>query len=278
MKVLKPLILLTVLLVFTACDDDWTMDLEPPYGGYIWWVANGWNGNGSIEKLNPENFSWEEGRYTTPFPGGSPEYPCGHNYDAAAGDGKVWVGGEIYDSGDQSYYFRIWEVGTPGYEAFAAPRATGLAYDGESLWILTGPSLYTVNPDTHAYDLIYKYDWDPNQHVTGLAWDGKYLWALTTNEEWWYGPWLDDDLEKNTLTRYDPETGEILYSMECPVKNARGLTWDGEALWINDTKTNRLYRVSPRDGNILGYVQMESEDSKSYPWGLAWEFPDGTGN
>ena len=278
MKALKAIAITTVLVAFIGCDDGWVMDLEPPYGGYIWRVTNG--GKGYVEKLNPENFSWEEGGYTTPFPGGDDEFPCGHNYDAAAGDGKVWVGGEIYDSVDQSYYFRIWEVGTPGYAAFAAPRATGLAYDGESLWILTGPSLYTVNPDTHAYELIHKYDWNPEQYVTGLAWDGKYLWGLATNEEWWYGSWLDDDLEKNTLTQYDPETGEKLYSMECPIKNARGLTWDGEAFWINDTKTNRLYRISPKDGNTLGYLQMGPEDRlpKPYPWGLTFEFADGTGN
>lgn len=271
MKVLKPLVLLTVLLVITACDDDWIMDLEPPYGGYIWWVANGWNGNGSVEKLNPENFSWEEGRYPTPFPGGDYEFPCGHNYDAAAGDGRVWVAGDIYNSQDQLYYRCIWELGTPSYETFA-PGTEGLTYDGELLWVLIG-NFYTVDPDTHEVVLRHEYDWDPNLHVTGLAWDGKYLWALTTNEEWWYGPWLDDDLEKNTLTQYDPETGEKLYSMECPIKNARGLTWDGEALWVNDTKANRLYRISPKDGNILGYVQMEPEGGKSYPWGLAFEFP-----
>lgn len=118
MKTIRLIILFVVIFAFIACDDDWLMDLEPPYGGYIWRVSNGTSGY--VGKLNPVEATWIEG-YGTPF--GS-----GYNYDAAAGDGRVWVAGLMYIDDSPGLY--IWEVNG---DTFRAP-AHGLTWDGEYLF------------------------------------------------------------------------------------------------------------------------------------------------
>jgi hypothetical protein len=273
MKVLKPLTLLTVLLVFTACDDDWIMDLEPPYGGYIWRVTNGCGGVGGITKYNPVDGSRIEG-YSTPFAGGEEGYPptyngYGYNYDAAAGDGRVWVGGAIIY--DELPYPHIWEVGGELFPAYSS----GLAYDGEYLWapdgFWDGPVLHKyfirINPDTYEEEIMFEYN--AEFMLGGLAWDGTCLWAL-------FAPgWGGGTEGDKVFVQFDPETGDVLHRAPCSIEVPLGLTWDGEALWVNDAKSDRLYRVSPDDGSILGYHEMSPPGRlpPPCPYGLAFEFP-----
>ncbi len=77
------------------------------------------------------------------------------------------------------------------------------------------------------------------------------------------------------IRKIDPETGNVLHTIPNPCEGATGLTWDGEALWVNDGKNAVVYRVSPDNGAVLGYFAYDFAPS---PWGLAFEFPDGTGN
>jgi hypothetical protein len=276
MKVLKPLTLLTVLLVFTACDDDWIMDLEPPYGGYIWRVSNGCGGTGIIRKYDPVDGSYIEG-YSTPFAGGEEGYPptyhgYGYNYDAAAGDGRVWVAGDKLTDGLPYPY--IWELGS---DDFRIPYfGFGLTYDGEYLWIndygdyegITLTEFYRLDPDTHVQELMFIFD-SGKLPIRGLAWDGTCLWAL-------FAPgWGGGTEGDKVFVQFDPETGDVLHRAPCNIEVPLGLTWDGEALWVNDAKSDRLYRVSPDDGSILGYHEMSPPGRlpPPCPYGLAFEFP-----
>jgi hypothetical protein len=261
MKALKAMAIAAGLIAFIGCDDDWVMDLEPPYGGYIWRVTNDY-GPG-ISKFNPVDGTHIEGYVV----------PLDHAYDAAAGGGRVWVGGDKYIEEYDVYSPYIWEVGGDDFGAWASEALT---YDGEYLWgASTGyeyPGDYSmefwrVNPDTHDWELMFVIDVEDVGNYyeilrpVGLAWDGNYLWVLTTPKE--------------AIIQIDPDTGEILRTIPAPCDGPRGLTWDGEALWVNDAKTDRLYRVSPKDGSILGYHEMSPPGRlpPPAPYGLAFEFP-----
>jgi hypothetical protein len=191
----------------------------------------------------------------------------GYNFDAATGDGRVWVGGALYDEYDGTYDYSIWEVGTSWDDRIRHVVAYGLTYDGEYLWApkYHYPEDYyeilRINPDTHESELAFNFYDDVG--FKGFAWDGDYLWALVV---------LRYDYE---IWKLDPENGTKLHSIKAPTDAARGLTWDGEALWVNDTKTSRLYRVDPKDGSVFGYVQVDPPGRlpPPAPYGLAFEFP-----
>ncbi len=269
MKALKLIVLAAVLVSFTACDDGWIMDLEPPYGGYLWRVTNG--SAGSIQRISPTTGERHES-YRTPFPGGDDEFPFGHNYDAAAGDGRVWVGGAKYIEEYQVYSPYIWEVGGDDFGAWAS---SALTYDGEYLWAAgTGwddgdytMEFYRIHPDTHDWELMFSIDvpddWDYYKVLRpmGLAWDGNHLWAVCSPGE--------------VIIQIDRNEGEVLIRIPSPAEASRGLTWDGEALWVNDVKSDRIYRVAPEDGKVLGYLEMSPPGRlpPPAPYGLAFEFP-----
>lgn len=125
-----------------------------------------------------------------------------------------------------------------------------------------GDHLYRINPDTHESELVLTAG-DGRFGDAGLAWDGNYFWSLLTT--------------RKVIFQLDPMSGDISHTVVLPgqIEGPRGLTWDGEALWVNDAKTDRLYRISPKDGAILGYHEMSPPGRlpPPAPYGLAFEFP-----
>lgn len=272
MKLIKLGILSAVLMSFVACDDGFP-DLVPPYGGYLWFA---YRNQQTIWKFNPS--PWEVvSSYRTPF-------AEGYVFDMAAGDGRAWVAGAVWDDEFQMHSPAIWEVGTASDDYFGSRGGRGLTYDGNYLWetsydIYGNSEFYFINPDTHERELAFTYTY-PDMYVHGTAWDGECLWAVFSSQEdlSWPPPYpasQNDRAFTAEFVRINPTTGEKIRSVPFYEGLPSGLTWDGEAFWVNELKSNRLYRISPDDGTVLGYHQKDPPDRlpKPYPYGLAWEFP-----
>jgi glutamine cyclotransferase len=91
---------------------------------------------------------------------------------------------------------------------------SGLAWAEGALWVgqHRARKIYQIDPDTGAILRTI----ESNRFVTGVTWvDG----------ELWHGTWEGDDSE---LRRIDPQTGEVLESLEMPPGvNVSGLESDG---------------------------------------------------
>jgi streptogramin lyase len=121
-------------------------------------------------------------------------------------------------------------IKTPG------PCPTGLAFDGESLYLadMFTDKIYKIDPETGT--VLKSFD-SPGHHPEGLAWDGKYLWHIDSGENYMY--------------RLDPESGEALSILESNSSHPRDLAWDGEYIWIIDHRRDILLKVSPEDGMMV---------------------------
>jgi hypothetical protein len=260
MKATKRLLFLAVLVAFTACTDGpfapW-MDITPPRGGWLWVAKN--SSHSGIYKVDVST-----GKHVDSLSAPIPKDWLGRNLGLAFGDGKLWVGlAEAGGEFDPSEYYYCWidpVTGETGDWVKADISVGGLAWDGTRLWTAGGGPVHRIDPDTGEIEYRFSLPY----YITGLTWDGSYLWAVSYRES--------DD---TCMRKIDPETGEVVHRIPNPCEGATGLAWDGEALWVNDGKNAVVYRVSPDTGAVLGYFPY---DFAPCPWGLAWEFPDGTGN
>jgi parallel beta-helix repeat protein len=69
--------------------------------------------------------------------------------------------------------------------------------------------------------------------------------------------------EVTTVSSY----GTPIYSVSSPLSSALGLTWDGEALWVNDGFDAVIYRFDPYTNTTLKSLIAPT----SHPRGLAWD-------
>jgi glutamine cyclotransferase len=79
---------------------------------------------------------------------------------------------------------------------------SGLAWAEGSLWVgeYRNRKIHQINPDTGAVLRTI----ESNRFVTGVSWVGEQLWHAT-----WEG-------DQSDLRRIDPQTGEVLESVEMP--------------------------------------------------------------
>ncbi|UCE26147.1 MAG: hypothetical protein JSW52_07210 [Candidatus Coatesbacteria bacterium] len=259
MKTVKYITLCVTLVAvvsFYSC-----ADLTPPYGGWLWVVTNRDNRSGSIRKLNPSDGTTVESYL-------APASNHGKNFGLAFGNGLVWVGWEEKDpyTGQNTGYFIRWldpSTGDDGEPVEIEIPPLGLAWVNDELWAAKGDDFYRINPTTG--EIEAEITVTPYISARGLAWDGAYLWAT----DYTYG--------NCTLSKIDLKSRKVLKQVKAPCKHPKGLAWDGGALWVNDEETRYAYRVSPDDGDVLGSYYYPF-DSGQFPYGLAFEFPDGTGN
>ncbi len=176
---------------------------------------------------------------------------------------------------------------------------TGLAWDGEALWVadLQSATLNAVDPETGkvlrqvdapgylplgltwdgarlwVVDGADKtaYAWNPDTGITeralpldtdtpeGIGWDGKDLWTL--------------DARAGLLVRLDESDGTTFRSLPCPTSGGPrkgqeiGLAFDGKSLFVSDRVTDTIYRVDPATGAVLD----DFPSPGPYPAGLAWD-------
>jgi len=181
----------------------------------------------------------------------------------------------------------------------ALKTPTGLAWDGESLWVadLESATLSAVDPKTG--QVRRKVD-APGYLPLGLAWDGTRLWVVDGADKTAYGlnpatgvteralpldtdtpegiGWDGKDLwtldaRAGLLVRLDESDGTTFRSFPCPTCGGGrrgqeiGLAFDGRNLFVSDRMTDTLYRVDPRTGAVLD----DFPSPGPYPAGLAWD-------
>jgi transglutaminase-like putative cysteine protease len=142
-------------------------------------------------------------------------------------------------------------IPTPG----RAP--TGLAFDGEYLWVADrlADSLYALDPGTGK---VVKALPAPGFDPSALAWDGHYLWCA--------------DREEARVVKLDPATGITVRSLESPTRSPQGLAWDGKNLWLSDDAQALLSQVSTDDGTtIVSYPAASNGSTGLTSWnGYLW--------
>jgi hypothetical protein len=187
----------------------------------------------------------------------------------------------------------------PGEVTVSLPSSqypTGLAWDGEHIWLSDRDSgwLYAVDTRTGEFvdsvicpsfsplglaygdgclwisgyreDGIYKLDLSsrqvtdiigsPSSLTFGLTWQGGYLWAC--------------DAQAREIVKLDPADGTPLRSIKAPSRYAHGLGCDGTYLWVSDRRNDRIYMVEPEQG----WVVFALEAPGPYPRDLAWDGSD----
>ncbi|MBS0527843.1 MAG: PQQ-binding-like beta-propeller repeat protein [Proteobacteria bacterium] len=158
-----------------------------------------------------------------------------------------------------------------------AEHIHGVTYDGASVWFASGDTITALDPDTGkikreikasahagtafdgqhlfqiAEDRIQKIDPDsgrvlstipaPGGGVSGLAWAEGSLWV--------------GDYRARKIHQIDPETGEVLRSIESN-RFVTGVTWvDGElwhGTWEGDDSAVR--QIDPQTGDVLTQLDM----------------------
>jgi transglutaminase-like putative cysteine protease/sugar lactone lactonase YvrE len=140
----------------------------------------------------------------------------------------------------------VWEWATPGQ----AP--TGLAWDGEHLWLADriDDTLTAIDPETgEAVRSLPA----PGFVPLGLAWDGEAIWCL--------------DAEQGLLHRLDPDSGLTVKTIPAPARSPSGLTWDGEYLWLSDDRADTISQISTEDGTTVATLDAPA----GAPQGLAFD-------
>jgi hypothetical protein len=128
------------------------------------------------------------------------------------------------------------------------PDPTGIAFDGEALWIMSGAysppgivsTLVRFDPDRLTVDRTFTFD---NLHeeagtgVYGITWDGSAIWISVSGN-------------RNKLVRVDPTTGQITRTTSSPAElGPSDLDFDGSTLWLS-SGTGMVFALDPISGGI----------------------------
>ncbi len=151
-------------------------------------------------------------------------------------------------------YFNAYAITGDVIKSFPTPGScpTGLAWDGELLWLtdLKSDSIYGI--DTQNGDVIRSLA-APTFRPLGLTFDGEALWLICGEEE--------------RIYRIIPETALVIHSFESPITKPTGLAWDGEYLWIASRSEDEIHQISPSDGTTIKSFPSPA----GYPQGLAFD-------
>ncbi len=192
-----------------------------------------------------------------------------------ASDGThLWVGDYI-----TGLIYRVDPARPESTRAYASPgpHVEGLTWDGTHLWSADWSTglIYRLAVGDTVLAVTRSFAAPGAGDPVGLAWDGEALWLTT-----WNPP---------ILYRLDPAAGAVL--VEQPVKWDGGslypahaffpedLAWDGEALWMTDWWTRKVYRINPDTFELLdtrdagGNRSLGLAFHKGYLWNGDTETP-----
>ncbi len=63
------------------------------------------------------------------------------------------------------------------------------------------------------------------------------------------------------------KAGDVIAQIGSPCPKPQDLAWDGQHLWVLDGRTNRIYKVDPKDGAVIS----EMDAVVARPVGVAWD-------
>ena len=132
--------------------------------------------------------------------------------------------------------------------ASPVPDPSGIAFDGEALWIMGGAfsppdkvaTLVRFDPDRLTVDRTFSFDnlmETAGTGVYGITWDGSAIWISVSGN-------------RNKLVRVDPTTGQITRTMSSPTElGPSDLDFDGGTLWLS-SGTGTVFALDPVTGGI----------------------------
>jgi outer membrane protein assembly factor BamB len=133
--------------------------------------------------------------------------------------------------------------------ASPAPDPTGLAFDGQALWILSGgysppdtvSTLVRFDPDQLTVDRSFSFDnlmETLGTGVYGITWDGSAIWISVAGN-------------RNKLVRVDPASGQITRTMSSPTMlGPTDLDFDAGTLWLS-SGIGEVFALDPTTGGVL---------------------------
>lgn len=171
----------------------------------------------------------------------------------AVSPGRVWILTSEHTGramADSSYTSAIlsWDPSTGAVDTLVTERdsfGTGLAYDGEALWVGGNPvggleALYRVDPATGIADQTLP---SSGYHPGGLAWASEYLWQV--------------DSSARQISRIEIEEGKLSRRLQPPGYYPTGVAHDGESLYCADAATGLIHRMRARSGRANGVLDPE---------------------
>ncbi len=117
-----------------------------------------------------------------------------------------------------------------------------IALEGKDVWTSTvSGDIYKLEGQTGQVLKQFK---APSSQPWGMAFDGKDLW-------------ITDFAEKRTYS-LDTQSGDEKFSFQNPDQEhgAKGLTWDGQNLYIMGWTTNTIYKMK-RDGEMVETILLD---------------------
>ena len=121
----------------------------------------------------------------------------------------------------------------------------GVSYDGEQVWIATGPALTAIDPASGKI----KRSLDVAAHA-GTAFDGTHLFQIAEKE----------------IRKIDPATGQVVATIPAPGGGGdSGLAWAEGSLWVGQHRERKIHQVDPQTGAILRTIE-----SNRFVTGVTW--------
>ncbi len=133
----------------------------------------------------------------------------------------------------------------------ALDNISGLAWDGEHLWITSegAEKIVAVDPESGAITREIPF---PIAATGGSAWDGTSLWQLAYAER--------------KIYQIDRDSGTIRGSIKAPGQGiCSGMTFDGSHFWLANPDEKKLFRID-REGAVVAVYPGLYETT-----GLAWD-------
>ena len=127
----------------------------------------------------------------------------------------------------------------------------GQGYFGEGIIIL-GETLYQL---TWKSEVAYMYDWKTFEPKGEFKYDGEG-WSLTTD-----GTSLIMSNGSSVIAFRDPKTFAITRSIsvtdhDLPVEKLNELEWVKGEIWANVWESDRIVRIDPANGHVLGWIDL----------------------
>lgn len=135
----------------------------------------------------------------------------------------------------------------------APERVTGLAWDGQHVWLSTNPfggtsMIHQMDPATG--QLLASFP-APSDDPAGLTFDGQNLWMV--------------DPFEIKLYQINRTTQSVVRQIDAPDPFLEGLTWDGRALW-SLAPSETLVQINPVDGAVMKRLPAPADAQR-----LAWD-------
>jgi len=176
-------------------------------------------------------------------------------------DGIAWDGQFLFVATASTPTDVIYKLGLSGdiVGAFRSPavETTGLAFDGENLWVLDFVEALVFEVDVAGR--VLKSIAAPCSEPQGLAYDGRYLWTFTNQI---HGRLFQFDTSGSTIRTLDTNGYD-------------GLAWDGKYLWMNGVP-GELTQVDPANGHVVRAITSSGVSThylayqEPYLWTAEW--------